>query len=368
VLRSPVPVAAVAAGVVGTALAASLDLSGNAGPAVAAGLGLALLTLAVPAVRFDVACAALTTGGAALAVVGASFLTEARDLRTLALVVLAAAVPATLAAVRLPALRRPATGAALAAPGLAILTARYDGVLTAPTAGLLLALLAAIAFGLAALRARRDEEWVCAGAGAAAGLAAGLTSADVAAWGQVGLQLGIAGAAAGCYAIAAGRRWVGVTAVADLVLASWIAVGGAEVETTEAYTLPAAIGLFVIALPALRSGAPSWSAEGPAFGVALAPSALTVVAEPTALRLMLVVVAAVLLTVAGTVLHRQAPFVLGAGALLLVAVGRLAPYAPLLPRWLPLGTAGLVLLVVGATYERRRQQAQEAVAWVGQMH
>jgi uncharacterized membrane protein AbrB (regulator of aidB expression) len=92
-----------------------------------------------------------------------------------------------------------------------------------------------------------------------------------------------------------------------------------------------------------------------------------VIAEPTALRLVLVVVAAAALTVAGTLLHRQAPFVLGAGTLVIVAIGRFSPYAPLLPRWLTLGTAGLVLLIVGATYERRRQQAREAVAWVGQM-
>jgi hypothetical protein len=32
-----------------------------------------------------------------------------------------------------------------------------------------------------------------------------------------------------------------------------------------------------------------------------------------------------------------------------------------------LGTVGLLLLVVGATYERRRQQTREAVAWVVQM-
>ena len=61
-------------------------------------------------------------------------------------------------------------------------------------------------------------------------------------------------------------------------------------------------------------------------------------------------------------------FVLGAGVLVFVTVGRLAPYAPLLPRWVTLGTAGLLLLVLGATYERRRQQAREAVAWVGQMN
>ena len=72
--------------------------------------------------------------------------------------------------------------------------------------------------------------------------------------------------------------------------------------------------------------------------------------------------------VVGTLTHRQAPFVVGAASLAVVVIGRLSPYAPLLPRWLTLGTAGLLLLVLGATYERRRQQAREAVAWVAQMH
>ncbi|WRL61884.1 hypothetical protein U6N30_17400 [Blastococcus brunescens] len=96
----------------------------------------------------------------------------------------------------------------------------------------------------------------------------------------------------------------------------------------------------MIALPRLRTGAPSWAAEGAAAGVALVPSALVVVAEPTALRLVLVVVAAALLTVAGTLLHRQAPFVVGTGVLLFVAVGRLGPYAPLLPAGSPSAPRG----------------------------
>jgi hypothetical protein len=127
------------------------------------------------------------------------------------------------------------------------------------------------------------------------------------------------------------------------------------------------VGLLLIALPGLRAGIRSWAGEGAALGVALVPSALVVVAEPTALRLVLVVAAAAAAAVAGALLHRQSPFVLGAGVLLMVTVGRLAPYTPLLPRWVTLGTAGLLLLVVGATYERRRQQAREAVAWVSQM-
>ena len=137
--------------------------------------------------------------------------------------------------------------------------------------------------------------------------------------------------------------------MADLVLASWIAVGGAGVETPEAYTLPgrgrAAPDRAAARCGPVRRRGPR---EGAAVGVALVPSALVVVAEPTALRLVLVVAAAAAVTVAGTLLHRQAPFVIGAGDLLLVVtVGRLAPYAPLLPRWVTLGTAGLLLLVVG---------------------
>jgi hypothetical protein len=80
------------------------------------------------------------------------------------------------------------------------------------------------------------------------------------------------------------------------------------------------------------------------------------------------VTAATALSVAGALVHRQSPFVLGAASLAFVGLGHLGPYAPLLPRWVTLTAAGLLLLVVGATYERRRQQAREAVAWVAQMH
>jgi hypothetical protein len=160
---------------------------------------------------------------------------------------------------------------------------------------------------------------------------------------------------------------VTAVAVTDLVVASWVAIGGAGVETPEAYTLPAAAGLLLVALPRLRAGARSWSAEGAAVAVGLLPSAFVVVAEPSAARLVLVVAAAAVLTAGGALRHRQAPFVLGAASLAFVVLGRLGPYAPLLPRWVALAAAGLLLLVVGATYERRRQQAREAVAWVAQM-
>jgi hypothetical protein len=361
-------VTGLAAGVVGIALAGSLRMTGEPGPVLAAALGLALLTAAaLRATGPAAAGAGLLAGGTGPTLVGWAALADSDRLGPLSVLVLAAAVPAATAAVRVPRVREPASAGALLAPVAALLLAGEAGWLPAIVAGLLLALVGATAFALAAVRSPAPEEWACAVAGTVAGVAAARTSADVGAWGHVALQLAVVGAAAGCYALVARRRAVAVVAVADLVVACWVALAGADVQTPEAYTMPAAAGLLLVALPGLRSGARSWAAEGAAVGVALVPSALVVVATPTALRLVLVVAGAVAITVIGALTHRQAPFVLGAASLLFVVGARLSPYAPLLPRWVTLAAAGLVLLVVGATYERRRQQAHEAVAWVAQM-
>ena len=256
---------------------------------------------------------------------------------------------------------------AAAARGLDLLGQEADR-LSPTSAGLLLALLAATAFGTAAIRVGRPEEWAAVGAGAVSGLLAGATTSATGAWGQVGLQLAVAGAAAGCYAIVARPLRTAAVSVTDLVVASWIAIAGAGVDTPEAYTLPAATGLLLIAIPA-RGCAPV-RRHGPpkaAVGVALVPSAFVVLAAPTALRMVLVVAAAVVLTVVGTAAHRQAPFVVGTGVLLFVVVGRLAPYAPLLPRWLTLWSCGPRAPGPGCDVRAAASAGPEAVAWVGQM-
>jgi hypothetical protein len=361
-------VAGVAAAVPALAATLSLDHSSpNNGQAVAVGLGLALLTVAVLLDGRRTAEIAAWAAGGTATLTGAALLAGSVRWETLAPLALIAVGPSVLAAVRRPELRSVATGAAVLAATAAVGLAYEGDLVGATTAGLLFALAAALGLGTAALRAGQPEERVAAGTAALAGLAAAVTSSSVGAWGQVGLQLAVVGAAAAGYALVAGRREVAAVAVADLVVAAWIALAGASVETPEAYTLPAAVGLLLVALPRIRAAAPSWSAEGAGLAVALAPSAMVVVAEPTAPRLVLVVLAAAAVTVSGTVLHRRAPFVIGATTLAFVVVGLLGPDVLLLPRWLTLGTVGLLLLVVGATYERRRQQAREAVAWVAQM-
>lgn len=367
VLPGAAPLTAAGAGISAAAATGSLDALGRGGVVVAAAVGLALLTAAVLVTRYPVALAATAAGGAVLALTGAGALLDADRFAALAPLALAAAAPAVLASVRLPALRPPAVGAALAAPAVAVVLAAVDGPLEGPAPGLLLALTAAVAFAVASVRAGQPEERVAAGAGAAIGVLAVGTTAPTGALGQVAVQLAVVGAAAGGYGLAVRSRAVQAVAVAALVGACWSAVAGAGLEVVEAYTLPAAAGLLLLGWPGLRAGARSWSAEGPAVAVALVPSALAAVAEPAPLRWLLVVVAAALATAGGALAHRQATFVLGAGSLAWAVLGRLAPYAPLLPRWITLGAVGVVLLVVGATYERRRQQAREAVAWVAQM-
>ncbi|MGY1591391.1 SCO7613 C-terminal domain-containing membrane protein [Geodermatophilus sp. SYSU D00708] len=366
-LPRAVLVAGAGAGVTAVALAGSLARSGVPGAVAAAGLGVALLTASVPAARRPVPLAALLAGGGVLAVLGSVLLALDGRLGLFGLVVAAAALPAALAAVRVPEVRRAALVTALLCPVGGVLLAREDGWLTPAAAGLLVVLVAVAGFAVATARAGTAEEPAAAGTAALVALVAALSTAEVGAWGQTALHLGLGGAAGGVYALVSRRRDVAVLAVADLVVAGWVAAAGARVETPEAYTLPAALGLLVVALPQLRARGRSWAVEGPALATALVPSALVAVAEPSVVRLLLVVVAAAALTVLGTLAHRQAPFVLGAASLAFVVLGRLAPYAPLAPRWLSLATVGLVLLVLGATYERRRQQAREAVAWVTQM-
>jgi hypothetical protein len=311
--------------------------------------------------------AGLGSAGAAVGLFGGARLADTGRSLPLALILLAVAVPAALAVVLRPPVRQAAAAVVVLAPAGAVLVALDGGLLPATVAGLLLAVLAAVGLGLATVRAGRADEIPFAGAASAAAVLAAATSASVGAWGQVGLQLAIAGAAAACYAVLTKRTWVTAVAIGDLVLASWIALAGARVETPEAYTLPAAAGLLLVGLPRLLAHGRSWAAEGPAVAVGLVPSAFLAVTQPSTLRLVLVVAAAAALTIAGTLIHRQAPFVLGAASLAFVVLGRLGPYAPLLPRWVTLTVAGLLLLLVGATYERRRQQAREAVAWVVQM-
>ena len=61
---------------------------------------------------------------------------------------------------------------------------------------------------------------------------------------------------------------------------------------------------------------------------------------------------------AGAAYRLQAPMVLGASVVVAIGIDALSPVAAGLPRWIPLGTAGLVILWIGITFERRLKNAR----------
>lgn len=261
------------------------------------------------------------------------------------------------------AIRGPAAALATLLPGVAVLLLVADG-LASQKGGWVLAVLAASALGLASARVHQVEERPLATSAAFVGLTAVTLTATTFSWGQLALQMSVVGAGLLAYGRAAADRPATLFGLADLVLAWWVGAAGMAVTTPEVYTLPAVAGLLLASGRRLRT-APSWAAWGAPLLVGLVPSTFVVLDQPSALRLVLLVAAATVCAALGTLTHRQAPFLIGLGVLLTLAVTELGPYATLLPRWLSLGLAGILLLALGATYERRLAQAREAITWVG---
>ena len=148
-------------------------------------------------------------------------------------------------------------------------------------------------------------------------------------------------------------------ALGALVLV-WQRLAMAGVTTAEAYTLPAAAFLAVIAVWRDRHSRDesSWTTWGPALVVALGPSVLLAIRDPGVLRPVSTVIAAAVVTLLGARWQRRAPVMIGAVSLVALGVQQLAPIVRQLPRWITFAVVGTLLLLVGASYERRRCAAR----------
>ncbi|MFE2927352.1 SCO7613 C-terminal domain-containing membrane protein [Streptomyces goshikiensis] len=209
-----------------------------------------------------------------------------------------------------------------------------------------------------------------AAAGAAGLLALALACGDAP---VLALALALAGVVCAGSAVRAERRALGWAAWGLFVAAAWVRLASAGVAAAEAYTLP-------VTLPALAVGflrrrrdpaASSWTAYGPGLAATLLPSLAAVWSDPYWLRPLLLGVAALGVTLAGAHRRLRAPLLLGGGTLAAVALHELAPYVvqvvDALPRWLPPALAGLLLLAVGATYEKRLRDARRLRSALGRL-
>ena len=152
----------------------------------------------------------------------------------------------------------------------------------------------------------------------------------------------------------------GLAAAVGAVLsqfAAWLALGIAGVWLIEAYTVPGALVLLALGAEAMRRSPQrgSWMSLSPALVVALVPSSMVAIADGGARMLALIAVGA-LLVIVGGLLRLGAPVVAGACCVVTLSFVEVAPLVGSLPRYLTFGTAGAVLLVTGATFERRRAE------------
>jgi hypothetical protein len=156
-----------------------------------------------------------------------------------------------------------------------------------------------------------------------------------------------------------GYLWTGAAAA---LAATWAWLSVADVTLLEAYTLPAAAGALAAgqATRRRRQHPSSWLTLGPGLAVALLPSlGAAVGGAGGATRPLLLTGGALLVVLAGARARLQAPLVLGGVTLLVLGLDALAPVAAQLPRWVTIGAAGLLLLWLGATAERRLARLRE---------
>ncbi|WP_123669391.1 SCO7613 C-terminal domain-containing membrane protein [Actinocorallia herbida] len=149
--------------------------------------------------------------------------------------------------------------------------------------------------------------------------------------------------------------WAGVTAYYAFETVNW------DVPV-EALTLPVAVGALLVGHVWRASLPSSWTTYGPGVILALLPTLILLAEDSGPTRPLLLGAGSLAILLAGVRLRLQAPAVMGAVVLVLDAADTAAPYAvrvwEAVPQWLPLGAAGLLLLVLGATYERHLARAR----------
>ncbi len=188
------------------------------------------------------------------------------------------------------------------------------------------------------------------------------------------LVLALCGVLAAGAAVRPERRPVAAYLAAALfVLATWVRLAASEVSFPEAYTLPVTVPALMVGFLRRRKDpeASSWTAYGPGLAATLLPSLAVAWTDPDWQRPLLLGVSALVITLLGARYRLQALLLLGGAVLALDGLHELAPYvvqvAGALPRWLPPALAGLLLLVVGATYEQRLRDARRLKDALGRM-
>ncbi|MFG3339865.1 SCO7613 C-terminal domain-containing membrane protein [Glycomyces sp. NPDC048151] len=129
-------------------------------------------------------------------------------------------------------------------------------------------------------------------------------------------------------------------------------------DTVEYYTGPPALLLLAVGLWLLRRNPAtgSWAALAPALVLGFGPSlALALGTDGEPWRRIAVGAAALAVLLLGANRRWQAPLVLAAVVLAVLAVNEIVLVWSLVPKWAPLSVGGAILIAAGATLEQRRR-------------
>ena len=179
----------------------------------------------------------------------------------------------------------------------------------------------------------------------------------------VAIVLASYGVMLGLSAVRPGRWHLRYGAVGCELVAWWVFLAGQDVGVVEAYTVPFAAAALIGGLWTLRRSPhlSSWQAYGVALVGGFLPSVAALLAgdDPPARRLG-VGLAAMAVLILGARRQRRAPVIVGAVVLGVVALRELVGLWDVIPqwRWALLAAGGLVLVGLGATYERRRRDLE----------
>ncbi len=186
------------------------------------------------------------------------------------------------------------------------------------------------------------------------------------------LACAVAGVLMAGTALRPDRRWAGYVGTGFLLVASWLRLLASDITVVEAYTVPFSLVLLAFGWWRARSReTSSWVAYGSGLASSLLPSMIAMLAGAGWVRPLLLGAVSLTVLLAGARLRLQAPALLGGLTLAAVALHELAPWIAqvvvLVPRWVPMAAGGLLLVVVGATYEARLGDVRRLRAAVGRM-
>ena len=177
----------------------------------------------------------------------------------------------------------------------------------------------------------------------------------------------VAGAAVGAAGGTRVARGLGVTVAVAVGLDATITRPTGTV--LESYAIVASGLALAAALLARRDHSSSWTIYGPALIIGLVPSLGTILTndEGQELRRLLLGIAALAILLVGAKVRLRAPVIAGGTTLAVVAVHELLLVWDLIPRWIPLAAAGLLLVLLAATLESRRRDLTRFRHAIGRM-